>query len=74
MSGQQGKSAKPFGRLWQRVKDRIIREVQDVPEGDAVCEFDCPKDKCTLGEWKACERRVHEGNISSARGQLWLPL
>lgn len=62
MSGQRGKRVEPFRRLWQKMKTRILQEVQDVPEGDAVCEFDCPKNKCTVGEWKTCERRVCEGH------------
>ena len=32
--------------------------VDDVPQGDAVCEFDCRKPQCTMGEWDTCERRV----------------
>jgi hypothetical protein len=63
MSGQQDKNIKPFRRLWQRIKNRIV---QEVPEESAVCEFDCPKDQCTVGEWKACERRVNKGSISGS--------
>lgn len=40
--------------------------VQDVPEGDAICEFDCQRAQCTEEEWAHCERR-----ISKAAGELW---
>ncbi len=29
----------------------------DVPEDDALCEFDCRKPQCTEGEWETCARR-----------------
>jgi hypothetical protein len=32
--------------------------VQDVPRGDALCEFDCRKRQCKMGEWQTCERRL----------------
>ncbi len=69
MSRQPGKSAKPFPRLWQRVKNRILQEMQDVPKGDAVCEFDCRKGQCTLREWKKCDRRVQADRLSRVQGQ-----
>lgn len=34
--------------------------VDDVPEGDAVCEFDCRKLQCNVGEWETCERRLRQ--------------
>ena len=50
-------------KLWQSLKDQIA---QDVREEDAVCEFDCRKQKCTQGEWATCERRIQR-----AAGELW---
>jgi hypothetical protein len=32
--------------------------VQDVPEDIALCEFDCRKGQCRMGEWESCERRI----------------
>ncbi len=50
-------------QLWERLKDQVV---QDVPEEDATCEFDCRKQQCTEGEWATCERR-----IKRAAGELW---
>ena len=42
-----------FGKLlkWFRIP------VANVPEEIAVCEFDCNKTECLLGDWEQCERR-----------------
>lgn len=50
-------------QLLQRLKDQIV---QEVPEADALCEFDCRKQQCKEGEWATCERRLHK-----AAGELW---
>ena len=39
--------------------------VDDVPPGDALCEFDCRKSQCNEGEWETCERR-----LQNAAGEL----
>jgi hypothetical protein len=44
--------------LWRWVKDQIV---QDVPKDSALCEFDCRKEQCTIGEWETCERRLDKG-------------
>jgi hypothetical protein len=45
-------------RLSHRVKRWLINQViQDVPEDVALCEFDCRKSQCRMGEWENCERR-----------------
>ena len=36
-------------RLWQWVKDQIVCEV---PEDLVLCEYDCRKKQCTVGEWE----------------------
>ncbi|MGA3326585.1 MAG: hypothetical protein ABSF45_19120 [Terriglobia bacterium] len=51
--------------IWDWVRRQFIDEV---PEGDALCEFDCRKPQCTDGEWETCERRLHR-----AAGEL-MPL
>jgi hypothetical protein len=33
--------------------------VQDVPQEDALCEFDCRKRQCLAGEWESCPRRLN---------------
>jgi len=44
---------------------RIIRSwvarqfALQVPEEDALCEFDCRKPQCYVGEWENCVRRLH---------------
>jgi hypothetical protein len=42
--------------------------IQDVPEDQALCEFDCRKQQCLRGEWQQCERRLNQ-----AQGEL-MPL
>ena len=42
--------------VWNWVSGQIVGEV---PEEDAICEFDCPKLQCSEGEWDSCERRLH---------------
>jgi Protein of unknown function (DUF2934) len=51
------------GKMWQWLKDQIA---QDVPEADALCEYDCRKQQCSEEEWATCERRIHK-----AAGELW---
>jgi curli biogenesis system outer membrane secretion channel CsgG len=46
-------------RLAQFVKRNIV---DDVPEDIAVCEFDCRKGQCMMGEWAACNRRTRKAS------------
>ncbi len=41
--------------LWKNLRRRVVLEV---PEDDALCEFDCRKPQCSLEEWQNCERRL----------------
>jgi hypothetical protein len=50
-------SRNPFIRLWRWVEGQIA---QEVPKDIALCEFDCRKEQCTMGEWQTCERRLEE--------------
>jgi len=50
-------------KMWQWLKDQIA---QEVPEADALCEYDCRKQQCTEEQWTTCERRIHK-----AAGELW---
>ena len=45
-----------------RKAKRWLKEqiVQDVPEDIALCEFDCRKGQCRMGEWESCERRLKD--------------
>lgn len=45
--------------LWDWVRRQVV---DDVPQGDALCEFDCRKLQCTEGEWEACERRLRRAS------------
>ena len=45
-----------------RLMSQLIAEVSD---DIAVCEFDCRKYHCTLGEWKTCERRKSLGGLAT---------
>ena len=33
--------------------------IQDVPEQDKVCEFDCPHSECGEAKWRTCENRLN---------------
>jgi hypothetical protein len=41
--------------IWDSVWGQFVGQV---PEDDALCEFDCRKPQCTEGEWKNCRRRL----------------
>jgi hypothetical protein len=45
----------PAGRLWRSLLNQLV---QDVPDANGLCEFDCRKLHCTLAEWERCERRL----------------
>jgi len=40
---------------WDWVGKQFVGEV---PEDDAVCEFDCRQTRCREGEWEGCPRRL----------------
>jgi hypothetical protein len=42
-------------RIWDWLAGQFVREI---PEEDAVCEFDCRKPQCRQGEWESCIRRL----------------
>jgi hypothetical protein len=41
--------------IWNWLRRQVV---DDVPQGEALCEFDCRKPQCTEGEWEVCERRL----------------
>ena len=41
--------------IWGWIRRQTISEV---PESDALCEFDCRKPQCYEGEWETCQRRL----------------
>ena len=43
-----------FDKLLQWLKIPVA----EVSEEMAVCEFDCDKTECLLGDWRQCERRL----------------
>jgi len=49
-------------RFWQWIRSQIV---QEVPESQALCEFDCQKLECSQEEWANCERR-----LQGAAGEL----
>ena len=53
----QREAAKANLRLRGWVTDQII---QDIPSSIEVCEFNCRKSQCTLGEWETCDHRLHK--------------
>jgi hypothetical protein len=44
--------------IWNWLRRQVV---YDVPQSDALCEFDCRKPQCTDSEWEVCERRLHRG-------------
>jgi hypothetical protein len=54
----------------QRLTDWVLNQIiQDVTEGDGLCEYDCRKGQCSQGEWETCERRLNRasGELMPAR-------
>lgn len=62
MSKSTPKKDQPFRRAWQWLREQFSQEVS---EDSALCEFDCRKLQCQMGEWESCERR-----LSRAAGEL----
>jgi hypothetical protein len=44
--------------IWDWLRRQFVDEV---PEDDALCEFDCRKPQCNEGEWEVCPRRLQRG-------------
>jgi hypothetical protein len=42
-------------KIWDWIAGQFIR---DVPQDNALCEFDCRKPQCHQGEWETCTRRL----------------
>ena len=51
----RSKSGSLLFRFRQWVKGQIV---QEVPKGIELCEFDCRKEQCAVGEWETCDRRL----------------
>lgn len=56
------KWTQPVRELWYWLRSQFV---QPVPDEVSLCEFDCQKLQCTMGEWETCDRR-----ISKAAGEL----
>jgi hypothetical protein len=59
---ERSKSGSLLFRSWLWLKAQIF---QEVPKEIELCEFDCRKEQCALGEWETCDRRLHR-----AEGEL----
>jgi hypothetical protein len=44
-------------RIWRWLRDEMV---EDVPEDIAICEYDCRKRQCVMGEWEVCDRRLNQ--------------
>ena len=66
MFAQTKEAAGPVRTLWQWGMDQLV---QDVPNGIAVCEFDCRRTDCTLHDWAACDRRKRFIKHTSVRNR-----
>jgi len=55
MSESYGKGVSNFYRLLQQFKSTLI---QEAPEDIQLCEFECHKAECAMGDWKKCDRRL----------------
>jgi hypothetical protein len=52
-----------------RLRERLLHAiVQPVPDGLAMCEFECSKTECSADEWKHCKRRLEA--LSQCSGGL----
>jgi hypothetical protein len=44
----------------RQLADWVLNQiVQDVPESNGLCEYDCRRLECSHGEWETCERRLN---------------
>ncbi len=55
MSGSTPSRSSSRTSLSHRLKSMLFSEV---PRESAICEFDCPRNQCTHGEWATCQRRI----------------
>ena len=55
MSGSTPSRSSSRASLSHRLKSMLFSEV---PREIAICEFDCPRNQCTHGEWATCQRRI----------------
>jgi hypothetical protein len=47
------------------LRERLLHAlVQPVPDGLALCEFDCSRTECSVDEWRHCKRRLEALNPS----------
>ena len=45
--------------ILRNISDWVSRQfIREVPESDALCDYDCRKLQCREGEWETCERRL----------------
>jgi hypothetical protein len=42
-----------------KLQEWLHRLVVSVPREVAVCEFDCHKAQCRMGDWQRCKRRLN---------------
>ncbi len=49
-----------------RIKRWLRAQVQEVPESLAVCEFDCDRPDCRMGDWESCERRLRYETLAKS--------
>lgn len=54
-----------FGKMfeWFRVP------VAEVPDDIAICEFECGKTECQVGDWLHCERRLRASTAKMQEGE-----
>lgn len=50
-----GKGVSNFYKLLQQFRSKVI---QEAPEDIQLCEFECHKTECAIGDWKKCDRRL----------------
>ena len=58
----QAKRNHSIRKIWHWLQSQFV---QTVPDDVALCEFDCQKLQCTMGEWETCDRRIR-----NAAGEL----
>ncbi|MEK7952722.1 hypothetical protein [Luteolibacter soli] len=55
-----------------RFRERLFQAiVQPVPDGLALCEFECSKTECSMDEWRSCKRRLEALSPCSGRAALF---
>jgi hypothetical protein len=57
------------GGFLNRLQSWLSRQlVQDVPDEVSVCEYECNRTDCRIGQWNTCEKRLYPVSDPGLKG------